>query len=59
MVSIKALAHWITTGVPLVLVSPVLGLLLNLPVPAYGWLLFFADTWHAGTVGHRHVRLRR
>jgi len=40
VVSIKALAHWITTGVPLVLVSPVLGLLLNLPVPAYGWLLF-------------------
>ncbi|MBN2759040.1 MAG: heme exporter protein CcmB [Rhodobacteraceae bacterium] len=39
VVSIKALAHWITTGVPLVLVSPVLGLLLSLPVPAYGWLL--------------------
>ena len=39
VVSIKALAHWLTTGVPLVLVSPVLGLLLNLPVPAYGWLL--------------------
>ncbi|SUZ30681.1 Heme exporter protein B [Roseibaca ekhonensis] len=39
VVSIKALAHWLTTGVPLVLVSPVLGLLLSLPVPAYGWLL--------------------
>jgi heme exporter protein B len=39
VVTIKALAHWLTTGVPLVLVSPVLGLLLNLPAPAYGWLL--------------------
>jgi heme exporter protein B len=26
----KALAHWVTTGVPLVIVSPVLGLFLNL-----------------------------
>ena len=26
----KALAHWITTGIPLVLMAPVLGLLLNL-----------------------------
>ena len=55
VVSIKALAHWLTTGVPLVLVSPVLGLLLNLPVPAYGWLLLSLTLWHAGAVGHRHV----
>ncbi len=39
VVSIKALAHWITTGLPLVLVSPVLGLLLFLPGEAYGWLI--------------------
>ncbi|TVS01164.1 MAG: heme exporter protein CcmB [Rhodobacteraceae bacterium] len=39
VVSIKALAHWITTGLPLVLVSPVLGLLLFLPAEAYGWLI--------------------
>jgi heme exporter protein B len=33
--AIKALSHWITTGLPLVLLAPVLGLLLNLPLPAY------------------------
>jgi len=35
----KILAHWLTTGLPLVLLSPVLGLLLNMPVPGY-WPLF-------------------
>lgn len=35
----KILAHWITTGLPLVLLSPVLGLLLNLPPRAYGALI--------------------
>jgi heme exporter protein B len=39
VVSIKALAHWITTGLPLVLISPVLGLLLFLPAEAYGWVI--------------------
>lgn len=39
VVSIKALAHWLTTGLPLVLVSPVLGLLLYLPPHAYIWLV--------------------
>ncbi|MFT6676790.1 MAG: heme exporter protein B [Sulfitobacter sp.] len=33
--SIKALAHWLTTGLPLVLAAPVLGVLLNLPVAGY------------------------
>ena len=37
--SIKALAHWITTGLPLVLAAPVLGVLLNLPGPGYGPLV--------------------
>jgi heme exporter protein B len=31
----KILAHWFTTGLPLVLLSPLLGLLLNLPAPGY------------------------
>lgn len=31
---LKSLAHWITTCVPLVLMAPVLGLLLNLPLDA-------------------------
>ncbi len=37
--SIKALAHWITTGLPLVLAAPLLGVLLNLPAPGYPWLI--------------------
>ncbi|SHI89993.1 heme exporter protein CcmB [Wenxinia saemankumensis] len=32
----KALAHWITTGLPLTLAAPALGILLDLPGPAYG-----------------------
>jgi heme exporter protein B len=39
IVSVKALAHWLTTGLPLVLAAPVLGVLLNLPAPGFGWLL--------------------
>lgn len=38
-VTIKALAHWLTTGLPLVLAAPVLGVLLNLPGPGFGWLV--------------------
>jgi heme exporter protein B len=30
--AVKSLAHWLTTGVPLALLAPVLGLLLNLPL---------------------------
>jgi heme exporter protein B len=37
--SIKALAHWITTGLPLVFAAPVLGVLMNLPLQGYGWLV--------------------
>lgn len=39
VVAVKALAHWLVTGLPLVLVSPVLALLLNLPGPGYVWLM--------------------
>jgi heme exporter protein B len=39
VVAIKALAHWLTTGLPLVLAAPILGVLLNLPGPAFGWLV--------------------
>jgi heme exporter protein B len=38
IVTIKALAHWLTTGLPLVLAAPALGLLLSLPAPGYLWL---------------------
>lgn len=35
----KSLAHWLTTGVPLTAIAPVLGLLLNLPPEGYGVLI--------------------
>lgn len=39
IVSVKALAHWLTTGLPLVLAAPVLGLLLSLPAAGYQWVI--------------------
>src|SRR4051812_1410428 len=39
VVATKMLAHWLTTGLPLTLLSPLLGLLFNLPVPGYAALL--------------------
>jgi heme exporter protein B len=38
VVAVKACAHWLTTGLPLTLAAPGLGLLLNLPGPGYLWL---------------------
>ncbi len=35
VVLVKAVAHWLTTGLPLVLVAPVLGILLNLSEAGY------------------------
>lgn len=35
----KSLAHWIATGIPLILVSPILGLLLNLEADAFAPLV--------------------
>nr|WP_216603548.1 heme exporter protein CcmB [Ruegeria sp. HKCCD6157] len=39
VVTIKALAHWLTTGLPLVLAAPFLGVLLNLPAQGFFWLV--------------------
>ena len=39
VVAVKSLAHWLVTGLPLTLVSPVLGLLLNLAPAGYVWLV--------------------
>lgn len=36
----KALAHWVTTSLPLILITPVLGILMNMPDEAYLPLLF-------------------
>jgi heme exporter protein B len=38
-VAMKALAHWLVTGLPLTLAAPLLGVLLNLPTAGQGWLL--------------------
>jgi heme exporter protein B len=38
VVTVKALAHWITTGLPLVVAAPALGVLLSLPGPGYLWI---------------------
>jgi heme exporter protein B len=45
-VAAKAIAHWLTTGLPLVIIAPVLGLMLNVDMRAMGWL---ALTLLAGT----------
>ncbi|WP_299029515.1 heme exporter protein CcmB [uncultured Sulfitobacter sp.] len=37
--AVKGLAHWITTGLPLVIAAPFLGVLLNLPPAGFGWLV--------------------
>jgi len=34
VVAVKGLAHWLTTGLPLVIAAPLIGLLLNLDAPA-------------------------
>jgi heme exporter protein B len=39
VVALKAAAHWAVTGLPLALVAPGLGVLLNLPAPGYAWLV--------------------
>lgn len=39
LVAVKALAHWLTTGLPLAIAAPILAVLLNLPVPGYLWLV--------------------
>jgi heme exporter protein B len=44
---IKSLAHWLTTSVPLALLAPVVGLLLNLPLQAVPMLVL---SMLAGTI---------
>jgi heme exporter protein B len=39
VVAVKSLAHWLVTGLPLTLISPVLGLLLNLGAAGHVWLV--------------------
>jgi len=37
--AVKALAHWLTTGLPLAFIAPLLGLMLDLPVAGFPWLV--------------------
>jgi heme exporter protein B len=39
LVAIKALAHWLTTGLPLTLAAPIFAIFLNLPETGYPWLV--------------------
>lgn len=39
LVALKAAAHWLTTGLPLVIAAPLLAVTLALPAPAYPWLV--------------------
>jgi len=39
VIVVKALAHWITTALPLVIAAPLFGLLLNFPTSGFGWIL--------------------
>lgn len=39
VVAVKALAHWLVTGLPLTVIAPGLALLLNLPAGGYTWLV--------------------
>ena len=39
VILVKMFVHWITTGLPLVLLSPLFALTLNLTSESYGWLL--------------------
>ena len=39
VVAVKAVAHWLTTGLPLTLIAPVLGVLLNFDPAGFVWLV--------------------
>jgi len=39
LVLAKALAHWMTTGLPLIIVSPLLGIFLNMETSGYGTMI--------------------
>ena len=39
VILVKMFAHWLTTGLPLVILSPFYALMLNLPKESIGWLI--------------------
>ncbi len=56
VVAMKAAAHWVTTGLPLTLAAPVLGVLLNLPGPGYAWLIASLALGTPALSHDRHLR---
>ncbi len=58
VVAVKGLAHWLTTGLPLVIAAPLIGLLLNLDAPAEVSFGADASGRHAGADLHRPDRRR-
>ena len=54
--AVKALAHWVTTALPLVVAAPLLGLLLNLDPKATGAVALTLARRHAGAHLHRPDR---
>ncbi len=58
VVAVKGLAHWLTTGLPLMIAAPLIGLFLNLDAPAEARLGADAPRRHAGADLHRPDRRR-
>ncbi len=58
VVAVKGLAHWLTTGLPLVICAPLIGLFLNLDLPAEARFDADAARRHAGADVHRPDRRR-
>ena len=56
VVALKALAHWLTTGLPLVAVAPLLALTLNLPGAGLSMAGREPGRRHAGAVADRRDR---
>ena len=54
--AMKAFAHWLTTGVPLVLAAPALGILLNLDPSSTGAVAHHPARRHPGAHLHRPDR---
>ena len=57
-VAAKAIAHWLTTALPLVVIAPVLGMMLNIELRATGTLALTLARRHAGAHLHRADRRR-
>ena len=58
VVLVKGVAHWLTTGLPLIIAAPLIGLLLNLDGQAQGGAGADAIGRHAGFDVHRPDRRR-